>query len=76
MEKKEFWKSKGFWGIVVTVASLVVPEKAPLIGDTIDAGLQIATEAGKIIGPLLTLWGRWTAKGPLTATPQPKAPDA
>jgi hypothetical protein len=54
MPGKSFWKSKGFWGQVISVGALFLPQPA---------GVAIG-----VIGNMLGLYGRAVATQPLTLT--------
>jgi hypothetical protein len=57
-KSKVWWKSKGFWGGVISVASVVVPlPLRPIVA---------------VVGGAVGIYGRATAEGPLTSKPNPQ----
>lgn len=65
MDKKEFWKSKAFWGAVIMMISFWAPQHATFLQGSLDDVMMV-------IGGVMTLIGRWTATKALTTTPQPE----
>lgn len=70
--------SKTAWGVIISVASTIVPVLAPLIGadvtatDVVAAGdslWAVVQAVGFAFGTILTIWGRLKAKGPATIMP-------
>lgn len=62
MEKKPFYLSKSFWGIVIMALGLYAPRFAKELQGSLDDVITL-------VGLVITLVGRWTAKQPLTLAP-------
>lgn len=58
MNKKTFWRSKTFWGLVIMTVGIWVPEYTNRLQGSVDDVIQV-------IGLVVALYGRWTAKVPL-----------
>lgn len=57
-------KSTAIWGLVVIIVARLASKYAPpdLQGPVVDAALEILSWG---VGPLMVLYGRWTATRPL-----------
>lgn len=65
MNKKPFYQSKTFWGLVITALGIYAPRYATFLQGSLD---DIIT----LVGLVTALYGRWTATRPLAAQPVPE----
>jgi hypothetical protein len=73
-ETKPWWASRGVWGGIILVLSLIIgafgysgltPEEQTVLGDSIT---NLAAVLGTVIGTILAIWGRIKASKQVTAS--------
>lgn len=58
-------QSKTVWGVIVLILSAVAPQVGALLDENVEAILSVLSQAGVLVGGILGIWGRMTAKGPI-----------
>lgn len=79
MNAKPMWQSKTMWGGVLQLFTLILAQQGiEVTGDeqalVLDSGIAISAALTGLIGVIMTVWGRFTAKRPVTVTGANRAP--
>ncbi len=79
MQSTWIFKSKRFWGMFITTATVVLPALGPYIGWDISPALvadfgekvnALLSAFGGVFGVILTWYGSAVAKGPMVVVPE------
>lgn len=63
MERKAFWKSKVFQGLIISALGLAFPKYAPLITDTYPAAVDLIAKGVEVFGLIWAGVARATSDG-------------